>query len=207
MLKKTLRFLALLLLPLVGYTLIRILYITVKKNFHIPQRVSDEPTIFACWHGDLFFFAPFYVQYTKRVHARVLISNHFDGAFIAKTIEYFGLEILAGSTTRNAVKVLIGAMKSLKDGYDIGITPDGPKGPRHEVADGIVVMAQKQKAKVVLMRIEPKEYWQFHSWDRFKIPKPFTTVDFYASDAIDLCGMEFEEAREYIKKGLLSDEN
>lgn len=148
-----------------------------------------------------------YSHYRKTAHAKVLISSHFDGAFISKTIEYFGLGTIAGSTNRNAVRVLIEAIKVIKEGYDIGITPDGPKGPRHEVADGIIVMAQKTKAKIVLVEIKPTKFWQFNSWDKFTVPKPFGTLCYYASEMLDVSGMELDEAREFIKKGLLKHEH
>jgi len=147
-----------------------------------------------------------YKHYRKTPHAKVLISSHFDGELISRTIKYFGLGTLAGSTNRNAAKVLIQAIKSIKEGYDIGITPDGPKGPRHEVADGIIVMAQKAGAKIVLVEIKPTKFWQLDSWDKFIIPKPFGVLHYYASSEIDLHGMEFEEARRLIQKGLLVHE-
>lgn len=148
-----------------------------------------------------------YMYYRKTPHAKVLISSHFDGAFISKTIEYFGLGTLAGSTNRNAVRVLIEAIKAIKEGYDIGITPDGPKGPRHEVADGIIVMAQKTKAKIMLVEIKPTKFWRFNSWDEFTIPKPFGTLHYYASQTLDVSDMGLEEARELIQKGLLIHEH
>jgi lysophospholipid acyltransferase (LPLAT)-like uncharacterized protein len=143
-----------------------------------------------------------YSHYRARPNANVLISPHFDGALISKTIKYFGLGTIAGSSNRNAARVLIQAIKSLKGGYDIGITPDGPKGPRHEVADGIMVMAQKTKAKVVLIRSIPTNFWQFKSWDKFVVPKPFGTIHFYATEPLYISDMEFEDARIFIKERL-----
>lgn len=148
-----------------------------------------------------------YAHYRKTAHAKVLISSHFDGALISKTIQYFGLGTIAGSTNRNAVRVLIEAIKTIKEGYDIGITPDGPKGPRHEVADGIIVMAQKTGAKIVLVEIKPTKFWRLRSWDKFTIPKPFGTLHYYASTMLDVSEMGLEEARIVIKEGLLRHEH
>mgnify|MGYP002631177959 FL=1 len=206
MLKKVLRFLALVLVPFIGALLIRLLYLTNKKEFHSPKSIADEPIIFACWHGELLMLPYLYSHYRQTPHAKVLISSHFDGILISKTIRYFGLGTIAGSTNRNASRVLIQGIKSIKDGYDIGITPDGPKGPRHEVADGIVVMAQKTQAKIVLVEIKPTKYWQLNSWDKFTIPKPFGIIKYYSTDCIDVSGMDLEEARNLIKEGLLKHE-
>ena len=202
MLKKISRFLALMLFPFIGSLFIRFLYLSNKKNFYAPDTLSEEPIIFACWHGELLMLPYLYSFYRKTPHAKVLISNHFDGELISKTIKFFGLGTLAGSTTRNAARVLIQSIKTLKDGYDIGITPDGPKGPKGEIADGIIIMAQKAKAKIVLVEIKPTKYWQLNSWDRFTIPKPFGVINYYATQEIDITKMEFEKARKLLKKGL-----
>jgi len=202
LLKKVSRALALLILPFIASLLIRLIYVTNKKVFHVPETIGDEPAIFACWHGELLMLPYVYKFYRKTPNAKVLISPHFDGKLISKTITYFGLGTIAGSSNRNAARVLIQAMKSLKAGFDIGITPDGPKGPRHEVADGIIIMAQKTKTKVVLVKIVPTKFWQLNSWDKFIIPKPFGILNYYATSPINITGMELEKARALIKKEL-----
>lgn len=207
MLKQLLRSIALVVVPFIGSLMIRFLYYTNKKEFHSPESIGDEPTIFACWHGELLMLPYLYSHYRKTPHAKVLISPHFDGLLISKTIKFFGLDTLEGSSNKNASRVLIQAIKTLKEGYDIGITPDGPKGPRHEVADGVIVMAQKAKAKIVLVEIKPEKFWQLNSWDKFTIPKPFGTIRYYSTELIDITSMELEEAREFIKNGLLEHEH
>lgn len=206
MAKKLFRALALLVVPFIASLFIRLLYITNKKNFHSPETISEEPIIFACWHGELLMLPYLYSKYRKTPHAKVLISNHFDGMLISKTIKYFGLNTIAGSTNRNAARVLMQAISAIKDGYDIGITPDGPKGPRHEVADGIIIMAQKTKAKIVLVEIKPTRFWQLNSWDKFTIPKPFGTLNYYSTELIDVSDMDVVSAKKLIKEGLLKHE-
>ncbi len=206
MLKKISRNLALYLLPFIGSFLIKALYFTNKKVFHAPKSLSDENFIMACWHGELLMIPYAYLKYRKTPHVKLIISDHFDGTLIAKTLSYFGFGTIRGSSRRNAARALLQAIKSLKEGYDLGITPDGPKGPRHEVADGIIVMAQKAGVKITLVEIKPSHYWQLHSWDKFVIPKPFGTITYYISDLIDIGGLELEEARTLIKEGLLKHE-
>ena len=204
--KKTiLQKLALLIVPAVGALLIRIIYHTSKKRFHLPTNVPEEPVVFAFWHGDLLMMPYLYYRFRKTPHANVLISDHFDGRIIAKIMLFFRLGTIHGSTNRNAAKVLIAAMRSLKEGYDIGITPDGPRGPRYEVADGIVVMAQKTGAKVIVYSCVPSRCWRLGSWDRFVIPKPFCTMDFYASEPLDLNGLDLETAKKVVKSKLMEN--
>lgn len=202
MLKRFSRAFAVVAVPFLGALLIRFLYLTNKKKFHTNNPLPSDPTIYACWHGDLMMFAHSYLRYKNPPHVKAVISSHFDGSLIAGTLKKFGLEIIAGSSNKNAVRVLIEAIKALKDGYDIGITPDGPRGPRHEVADGVIAMATKTGKKVILVEIRPESYWQLSSWDKFVIPKPFGTIHFYYSDPIDVKSMETEVARIYIKAGL-----
>ncbi|MEA3228208.1 MAG: lysophospholipid acyltransferase family protein [Campylobacterota bacterium] len=207
MFKKQFRAFALLVVPFLGSIIIRFLYLTNKKRFHAPEILGDETFIMACWHGELLMIPYAYTRYKKIPHVKLLISEHFDGNLIAKTLNFFRFETIRGSSTRGGVKALIQSIKELKNGYDLGITPDGPKGPRHQVSDGIIVMAQKAKVKIVLVEIKPSAYWQLNSWDKFIIPKPFGTIDYYISDLIDVSSMEFEEARTLIQKGLLLHEH
>lgn len=201
--KKFLRFLALGLIPPIGAFLIRFIYYTGRKRFHLSSVIPQEPVIFAFWHGDLLMQPYLYYQFRSVPKANVLISDHFDGQIIARIMRYFRLGTIHGSTTRGGAKVLIQGLKSLNEGYDIGITPDGPKGPRHEVSDGIVVMAQKRHAKVIVFHCVPDRYWQLSSWDKFTIPKPFCTLDFYASEPIDLEGLDMDTAKERVRKALM----
>jgi hypothetical protein len=196
--KRILRALALVVVPFVGMLLMRFIYLTNRKIFDLPQNIPTEPVIFAFWHGDLLMQPYLYYQFRHIPKAKVLISDHFDGSLISKTMEYFKLGTIAGSSNRNAAKVLIQAIKTLKSGYDIGITPDGPKGPRYSVSDGIVVMAQKTGAKVIVYNCKPTKYWQLGSWDKFVIPKPFGTLEFYASEPIDLADLELDAGKKLL---------
>jgi len=204
--KKIYRFLAIILVPIIGAFVIRLLYLTNKKKFHAPDTLGDENFIMACWHGELLMIPYAYKRYRTKPSVKLVISEHFDGSIIAKTLNYFGFETIRGSSTRGGVKALLQSIKEIKNGYDIGITPDGPKGPMHRVHDGIVVMAKKAKAKIVLVEIKPSKFWQLNSWDKFIIPKPFGIINYYISDLIDITNMELEEARELIEKGLLKHE-
>jgi lysophospholipid acyltransferase (LPLAT)-like uncharacterized protein len=205
--KKLLRALALKIIPFIGSSVIRFLYLSNTKVYHAPKTLGDHPFIMACWHGELLMIPYAYKRYKKNPHVKLLISEHFDGNLIAKTLHFFGFETIRGSSTRGGVKALISSIKDLNNGYDIGITPDGPKGPRHEVSDGIVVMAQKAKVKIVLVEIKPTKYWKLSSWDKFIIPKPFGEIHYYISDLIDIEGMALEDAKELIKQGLLKNAN
>ncbi len=201
--KRFLRAFSLWALPVIGALLIRFLYISNRKQFHLPTVIPQEPVVFAFWHSDLLMQPYLYYQFRKVPKAKVLISEHFDGQIIARIMKFFKLGTIHGSTTRGGAKVLIQGLKSLSQGYDIGITPDGPKGPRYEVSDGIVIMAQKRHATVIVFHCRPSKYWQLSSWDRFVVPQPFGRLDFYASEPIVLEGLDMESAKLLIKEKLM----
>lgn len=205
--KERIRKFALVVVPLIGSLLIRLLYLTNKKKFIAPPTLSDENFIMACWHGELLMTPYAYTRYRKIPNVKLMISDHFDGSLIAYTLSKFGFGTVRGSSTRNAAKALIVSIRELKSGSDLGITPDGPKGPRHKVADGIVVMAQKANVKIVLVEIKPSSYWQLNSWDKFVIPKPFGTITYYISEMIDVSQISLSEAKDLIQKGLLQHEH
>jgi len=202
--KRLFRAIGLALFPLIGSWLIRLIYLSSKKRFHLPEAVPEEPFIMASWHGDLLMQPYIYRKFRKIPKVNIVISEHFDGQLIAKTMGYFSLGTIHGSSTRNGARVLIQAMRLLKEGFDIGITPDGPKGPRHEVQDGVIVMAQKTNSKVMVFGCIPSSYWQLGSWDRFTIPKPFGELDLYSSEPLDLEGLSLEKARSLVRASLMA---
>lgn len=71
------------------------------------------------------------------------------------------------------------------------------------MSDGAVIMAQKRQTKVIVYSCVPSKFWQLSSWDRFTVPKPFGVIDFYASEPIDISGLEMDEAKTLIKMKLM----
>ena len=190
--------------PRVIYIVTNILYMTCKKKFHTkisPKKLS-EPTIVAFWHGDLLSVLKGYILFCSNSNIDSIVSEHRDGEMIAKIVSLFGGGTIRGSSTRGGIKALKQSFKTLQNGRNLAITPDGPKGPRHSVADGIVMISQKKNVPIVTFNCKPTEYWQFKSWDRFVIPKPFSTLDFYIGEPFFLEGLSMQESKELIKERL-----
>ncbi len=202
-LKKTLlRRIAIVILPLLASGYMRLIYATNKKIFHLPENLPEEPIIFAFWHGDLLMQPLLYPKVRNHPHGKVMISNHFDGRLLAKTVAFFGFEPIF-SERKHPTKLLFRALRSIKEGYDIGITPDGPRGPRHKASDGIVLLAQKMRVPIVFFHCVPSKYRQLKSWDKFVIPKMFGTLEFFVSEPIEIDALSFEEASQQIEEGLM----
>ena len=196
------RYFKLNILPFLLYVLVRIIYFTNKKVYHHPK--DDGETFLVCmWHGDLMSQPYNYYGFRKNGHVKAMISHNKDGEIIAKLVSSFKIGALRGSSSKGAAKVLISAIKELKSGNDVAITPDGPRGPRYSVADGVVAIAQKSGVKIRCFNAVPSKFWQFKSWDQFVLPKPFGKIDFYISEPFDITSMEFEEAREFIRSKML----
>jgi lysophospholipid acyltransferase (LPLAT)-like uncharacterized protein len=89
---------------------------------------------------------------------------------------FFGLGAVRGSSSRRAVAALIGMKRALKDGQDVCITPDGPRGPRYSFHPGVVKLAESSGAAIVPIHAHFSSAWRLKSWDRLVIPKPFSRV-------------------------------
>ncbi len=131
------------LVPWIGSLFLRVLRWTMRVKLlrsEIPEAFWREGRncIFAFWH-DRQLMMPFAY---KGPGAAVLISRHRDGEWIARTIRFFGFRALRGSTTRGGAMALRGLVAASRAGLDIGITPDGPRGPRHVVQRGVIELAK-----------------------------------------------------------------
>ena len=189
-------------LPFFLQLIVKIIYLTNKKVYHYPASMDSENFILSFWHGDL-LMQPFnYKSFKKNGLVKVIVSEHSDGEIIRRTVEHLGIDSLSGSSTRGGAKALLGAIKALQNGVDVAITPDGPKGPMHTIADGIVMIAQKTNSKILCFGSRASSYWQFDSWDKFTIPKPFGKIDFYVSEPFLVDGLTMEEAKEKIAKNM-----
>ena len=204
--KKVLNYLLLNILPAVLQLVVRFIYLTNKKRFHLPKSgIPNESFILSVWHGDL-LMQPFnYKNLRTGKPLKAIISMHKDGEAIRKVVSYLGVEAISGSSSKGGAKALIGAIKTLKKGSCVAITPDGPRGPIYSIADGIVAISQKADAKILCFSSKPTSYWQFDSWDKFILPKPFGTIDFYISDPFDVKDMQMDEAKELIRSKMMEN--
>jgi lysophospholipid acyltransferase (LPLAT)-like uncharacterized protein len=129
-----------------------------------------KPLIIATWHGRL-MMTPFGWRHSARSH--VLVSAHRDGQLIARTLTHFRTRIVIGSTRRGGVDALRKLHRLMQDGGAVGITPDGPRGPRMRVSPGIVQLARLSGAPIFPLAYSVRPRHVFETWDRFILPLPF----------------------------------
>jgi Uncharacterized protein conserved in bacteria len=143
------------------------------ENGHIPAAFWDEgkPFILAFWHGRLLMVPGIWRDGEP---LSVLISQHRDGQLIARTVAPLGVGAIPGSSTRGGTQAMRAMLKMLKAGDCVGITPDGPKGPRMRATGGIVAVARLSGCPVIPMAYSTRWQRRLKSWDRFLVPLPFS---------------------------------
>jgi len=151
------------------------------------------------WHGELLVAPLVYRKLRKTQKTSAIIAQHHDGDLIAKVLHFLNISALRGSSRRGAKSVLINAIKALKSGHSVMITPDGPKGPRYSMSDGAIALALRAKLPLMVVNYQPTHYWQVPSWDKFLIPKPFTSLDIY-HQVLDVQDMDKEKAKKYLQE-------
>lgn len=192
-------------LPYILSLFVRFIYITNKKVFHFPKNKPTNPFILTMWHGELLMQPLNYRKFKPNGNIKVIVSQHKDGEIIRKVVGFLGIGAISGSSSKGGAKALITAIKTIKDGIDIAITPDGPRGPRYEVANGIVAISQKTGANIITCSIKTSKYWQLNSWDKFIIPKPFGTISFYIGEPFNVNNLDLEEAKNLIKLKMMEN--
>jgi len=131
---------------------------------------NGKPFILAFWHGRILMM-PYCWMHDKKIH--MLISQHRDGQIISRIVNYFGIHTVPGSTHKGGSVAFRALLKALKSGECVGITPDGPHGPRMVVSEGIVQVARLTGAPVVPCTFATKRRHLLNTWDRFWIALPF----------------------------------
>lgn len=136
------------------------------------------PFIAGFWHGRL-LFSPFWAPRGRRTLA--IISNNHDGALIAATVARFGVEAVRGSTSdprkrfrnKGGHAAFSTALTALESGAVVGITPDGPRGPRMRAQPGIAALSIAAQVPVLPVAFSTRRGRLLRGWDRFLVPLPF----------------------------------
>jgi len=143
------------------------------RNF----RKNDEPLSMVIWHNRLFLSAEIFRRYRRPRPMYALVSPSQDGAWLSAFFALIGLRTVRGSSNnlgREAASALVNVLNS---GRDVGITPDGPRGPIYQFKPGALIVARRTKTPLLLIGADFESAWRFNkAWDRFYLPKPFSKV-------------------------------
>ncbi len=133
------------------------------------------PVVFAFWHRTMLVCAHRF----RNKGIAILISPSFDGELIARTVEYLGFYPQRGSSSRGGALGLRNMAQAYNEGHRTAFTADGPRGPNMVAKAGPVQLAELTGATWIgTYYALPNRCWELNSWDRFMIPKPFSTVTF-----------------------------
>jgi len=105
---------------------------------------------------------------------RVMSSNSYDGEYMGRIIHKFGFVAVKGSSSKNAVRALLGLRRALEEGWTVEFTLDGPRGPRRKVKPGPVALARSSGVPLTMFHVALENPWVLNTWDRLMIPKPFS---------------------------------
>ena len=152
---------------LVGTTEFHFRYADPTVNPEVARRTGAR-YIYAFYHEVLLFPAYFWAW----PEMQILISDHRDGEMIAQIVQRLGFGVVRGSTTRGGARALREMTRRVDRGH-LCITPDGPKGPRRHVHQGLPYLALRTGLPIVGLGMAFSNPWRAKSWDKFAVPRPF----------------------------------
>jgi len=164
----------------VGARLMRLLVGTLRVQITdragVTGRPPQIPTVCAFWHNRLFIMPHVFQRYLSSRPGAALTSASKDGELVAAMLQRFGIRPIRGSSSRRGGAALVEMKRAADNGYIIGITPDGPRGPRYHLNPGLIKLVQIAGGSVMPMHVTYSRCWRLKSWDGFMIPKPFARV-------------------------------
>ncbi len=162
----------------------------------------------AFWHQNILASV---ISQNHRKHIAI-VSPSKDGDIAVNVAKHFGYIFVRGSSSRNGGKALLEMIKKISvDGLPGGITIDGPRGPSHEVPQGVIELAKFTKTPILPLLAYPEKFWSLNSWDQFRIPKPFSRIHIIYAKPIyvphDITKEDYSFYTQAVKEILEKEEN
>jgi lysophospholipid acyltransferase (LPLAT)-like uncharacterized protein len=159
-----------------GYWFIRLIGPTLRVSISYEdgaqQTLDQRPLVGSFWHSCL--IPATYI--CRNLGVRVMSSNSYDGEYMGRIIRKFGFVAVKGSSSRNAVRALLGLRRALEERWTVAFTLDGPRGPRRKVKPGPVALARSSGVPLTMFHAAVDKAWVLNTWDRLMIPRPFSRV-------------------------------
>jgi lysophospholipid acyltransferase (LPLAT)-like uncharacterized protein len=189
---------------------LRALLLTVR--YRLPARSefvspgAPVPVIFCLWHNRLAACIRALELHRRPFNSgagmAALVSASKDGAFLARTLEWFHIQPVRGSSSRRGAQALREMTTWAERGYDLSITPDGPRGPRYVVQDGAMALAQVTGLPIVPASYHLQWKIQLKSWDRFQIPLLFSRCEIIIGQVMRVPREASDAERESLRQQL-----
>ena len=187
---------------IVGY--IRLVRATSRWDYegleHLDAVRADGRALIACfWHQRILLMR---FLWREAAPFSVLASPHRDGRLLARTVQLLGVRILLGSSHRAGAAGLRQVIRTLEAGGCVGITPDGPRGPRRRVQGGVVAAARAARVPILPVAIGVRRRRLLGTWDRFLGALPFNRGVSVIGAPIELGDASPESARRLVEERL-----
>ncbi len=184
-----------------------LVYITSKKQIinsekFIAEIKNNRSIIMVFWHNRLMmipFMAKYAMSFNKNYRFMTLSSHHGDGRFVGIVLQKFGFQNLFGSSKNGrkanrgiALHAMRDLLRGLKSGKGLGITPDGPRGPNQKINSAVISIAKMSNSLIAPVSYSSSRFIQFNSWDKFKLPLPFSKINFYFGEFFDYSEFDLE---------------
>jgi lysophospholipid acyltransferase (LPLAT)-like uncharacterized protein len=160
--------------PRLAYAYIRGLRASMRLEWRGRDRLDalreeGGQVILAFWHSRLVMMP--YVYPGGRI--TVLSSRHRDSEMLARVLVRLGLDLSKGSSTSGGAAGLRDILRKAREGFDVGFTPDGPRGPRRRVKPGVIAAARLTGLPILPVAFSASPAWRLRTWDRTLVPRPF----------------------------------
>lgn len=198
------------LLALVGATILKLFLRTIRLRLEDHSGISRGgiagPALICFWHNRILGITHAFDRVYRGTHrggVTVLTSASRDGEILAQFVGAFGMGSVRGSSSRRGSRALLELVRLVREGRDIAITPDGPRGPRYSLGPGVIQLAQSTGAPILPVHAHFSRCLRMKTWDGFIIPLPFSTISVTIDPPVVVPrGMndgEFEAARKNLE--------
>lgn len=176
------------------FGMIRLVSSTIRFRFEGGsasfEATLSQPGIFCIWHNRLALCLVIYEKYVARRFAgrrmAAMVSASRDGGMLARVLELFNVEPVRGSSSRRGPQALLEMTSWADKGLDLAITPDGPRGPRYQIQEGIVALAQVTGRPILPVAYHLNWKIVLKSWDGFQIPLPFACCTVFVGESMEI---------------------
>lgn len=161
------------------------IHMEVFGSEHLAQAYQKHgQAILAFWHNRLLLMPYIYHYEMNLRHLVAMVSQSRDGEFTANFLQKFGFHCIRGSSSRGGFESFTQAIRMAKQGYDIAIATDGPRGPIYQVQPGVIKLAQITSLPIIPASYQVSVCRELNSWDKFIVPGPFAKLAFEVAPAI-----------------------
>ena len=191
------------LLFLIGRAAWSTMQLDVFGSEHLAEAYQKHGQIIcAFWHNRTLLLPLIYRYEMGLTDLVAMVSRSRDGQFLADFLARFGFRAIRGSTSTGGTGTFVQLTRIARQGYDIAIAPDGPRGPRYQAQPGIIKLAQMTSLPIIPASYQVSIRRELHSWDRFIVPAPFGKVVFETAPAITVPRRSSQRALEQARQNL-----